>query len=107
MKLVSSVLLSSMLAFGTAACAKEDPKAAAPAKPAAAAPAPAAAKSLPPVEVTAPKEGPQVKRVCVKQTDAKTGKEKEVCRDMKVHKKAEKVTEGSPTDPVKKEDKKK
>jgi len=44
-----------------------------------------------------------VKKVC--KTDEKT--KKEVCKNIKVHKKAEKVTEGSPTDPVKKEDKKK
>jgi len=100
MKLLSSILLSGLLVVGTAACAKEEPKTAAPAKPAAA--APADAKSLPPVVVTGEKEAPKTKRVCVMQTDAKTGKEKEVCKDMKVHKKAEKVTEGSPTDPVKK-----
>jgi hypothetical protein len=100
MKLVSSFLLSGLLVVGTAACAKEEPKAATPAKPAVTASAPAAAKA--PTETTAKKEEPQVKRVCITQTDAKTGKEKEVCKDMKVHKKAEKVTEGSPTDPVKK-----
>lgn len=44
-----------------------------------------------------------VKKVC--KTDEKT--KKEVCKDVKVHKKAEKVTQGSPTDPVKKEEKKK
>ena len=32
---------------------------------------------------------------------------KQVCKTIKVHKKAEKVTTGDPTDPVKKEDKKK
>jgi hypothetical protein len=45
----------------------------------------------------------EMKKVC--QIDEKT--KKEVCKTIKVHKKAEKVTEGSPTDPVKKEDKKK
>jgi hypothetical protein len=45
----------------------------------------------------------ETKKVC--RTDEKT--KKEVCKTIKVHKKAEKVTEGSPTDPVKKEDKKK
>ena len=32
---------------------------------------------------------------------------KQVCKTIKVHKKAEKVTTGNPNDPVKKEDKKK
>ena len=44
-----------------------------------------------------------MKKVC--HTDEKT--KKEVCKTIKTHKKAEKVTEGSPTDPVKKDDKKK
>ncbi len=43
----------------------------------------------------------ETKKVCVQDNG------KQVCRTIKVHKKAEKVTEGSPTDPVKKEDKKK
>jgi len=43
----------------------------------------------------------ETKRVCVKDNG------KEVCKTIKVHKKAEKVTDGAPTDPVKKEDKKK
>jgi len=30
---------------------------------------------------------PKTKKVCVKQTDAKTKKEKEVCKTIKVHKK--------------------
>lgn len=30
---------------------------------------------------------PETKRVCVMQKDAKTGKEKEVCKQVKVHKK--------------------
>lgn len=41
------------------------------------------------------------KKVCVKDNG------KETCKTIKVHKKAEKVTDGAPTDPVKKEDKKK
>lgn len=32
---------------------------------------------------------PETKRVCVMQKDAKTGKEKEVCKEIKVHKKLE------------------
>jgi hypothetical protein len=43
----------------------------------------------------------ETKRVCVKDNG------KETCKTIKVHKKAEKVTDGAPTDPVKKEDKKK
>jgi hypothetical protein len=31
----------------------------------------------------------ETKKVCVKQKDAKTGKEKEVCKTVKVHKKLE------------------
>ena len=45
----------------------------------------------------------QTKKVC--HPDEKTGKE--VCKTIKVHKEAEKVTEGSPTDPVAKPEKKK
>jgi hypothetical protein len=32
---------------------------------------------------------PETKRVCVMQKDAKTGKEKEVCKTVKIHKKLE------------------
>lgn len=32
---------------------------------------------------------PETKRVCVMQKDAKTGKEKEVCKNVKIHKKLE------------------
>lgn len=39
--------------------------------------------------------GGETKRVCV--VDDKT--KKETCKNVKVHKKAEKVTEGNPTDP--------
>lgn len=45
----------------------------------------------------------QTKRVCV--VDEKT--KKETCKTIKVHKKAEKVTEGNPNDPEPKKDKKK
>jgi hypothetical protein len=34
-------------------------------------------------------EAPKTKKVCVMQKDAKTGKEKEVCKTIKVHKKHE------------------
>ena len=32
---------------------------------------------------------PETKKVCVKQTDPKTKKEKEVCKEIKIHKKHE------------------
>ena len=32
---------------------------------------------------------PETKKVCVKQTDPKTKKEKDVCKDVKIHKKHE------------------
>ena len=42
---------------------------------------------------------PKTKKVCVKQTDAKTKKEKEVCKTIKVHKKLEGTTiEGAKKD---------
>jgi hypothetical protein len=42
---------------------------------------------------------PETKRVCITQKDAKTGKEKEVCKNIKVHKKLD----GTPVpDPKKK-----
>jgi hypothetical protein len=44
----------------------------------------------------------ETKKSCIKDNAGK-----EVCKTIKVHKKAEKVTDGAPTDPVKKEDKKK
>lgn len=44
------------------------------------------ALSLAALSVTSYAEG-EVKRVCVKEVDAKTKKEKEVCKNMKVHKK--------------------
>lgn len=45
----------------------------------------------------------ETKKVC--HPDEKTGKE--VCKTIKVHKKAEKVTTGNPTDPEPKKDSKK
>ncbi len=35
------------------------------------------------------KKAPETKKVCVKQKDAKTGQEKQVCKTVKVHKKLE------------------
>ena len=34
-------------------------------------------------------DAPKTKKVCVMQKDAKTGKEKEVCKEIKIHKKHE------------------
>jgi hypothetical protein len=45
----------------------------------------------------------EAKKVCVKQTDAKTKKEKEVCKTIKVHKKLD----GTKIEDAKKEDTKK
>lgn len=52
---------------------------------------------------------PETKRVCVMQKDAKTGKEKEVCKNVKIHKKYEgtKVPDKAPAKaPAKKDEKK-
>lgn len=44
-------------------------------------------------------EPPKTKKACVTQKDAKTGKEKEVCKTVKVHKKHEGTTvEGTKPD---------
>jgi len=80
MKLLTTALFASMLAFGTAACAKEEPKKATTVT----APAPAAAPAD-----TKKDEAPKTKKVCIKTTDAKTGKEVEKCRTVKIHEKHE------------------
>jgi hypothetical protein len=41
------------------------------------------------IQAAEPAKKPEVKKACVTQKDAKTGKEKEVCKDIKVHKKLE------------------
>lgn len=41
------------------------------------------------VPALAAEEAPKTKKACVTQKDAKTGKEKEVCKTVKVHKKHE------------------
>ena len=96
MKLLATALFTGMLAFGTVACAKEEPKKAttvtAPAAPAA-----------PAVADVKKDEAPKTKRVCVMQKDAKTQKEKEVCKEIKIHKKYE----GTKPEDVKKADQKK
>lgn len=56
--------------------------------------------------VQAKEEAPKTKRACVTQKDAKTGKEKEVCKEIKVHKKHE-GTAVPEKAPAKKDDKKK
>jgi hypothetical protein len=90
MKLLVAAVFAGMLAFGTAACAKEEPK--------------KASVATSPIVVTAPAETKsaespkKTKRVCVEQKDAKTGKVKEVCKTIKIHKKFEgtKVPEKAP-----------
>jgi hypothetical protein len=49
---------------------------------------------------------PEVKKACVTQKDAKTGKEKEVCKNVKIHKKHE-GTAVPEKAPAKKDEKKK
>ena len=53
--------------------------------------------------VLAADEAPKTKKACVMQKDAKTGKEKEVCKTIKIHKKHE----GTKPEDVKKEEVKK
>lgn len=79
MKLLATAIFTGMLAFGTTAYAKEEPKKA---TPAAAAPAAASADAN-------KTEAPKTKRVCIKTTDSKTGKEVEKCRNVKIHEKHE------------------
>ena len=79
---ITAIFVASM-ALGGTACAKEEPKAA-PAK------TEAKAETKPADKAAAKDSGtPEVKRVCIKTTDAKTGKEIEKCRDVKIHKKLE------------------
>jgi methionine-rich copper-binding protein CopC len=86
MKLLATALFTGMLAFGTAACAKEEPK---PATPVAAAPA---------APTTANKaEAPKTKQVCLDVQgkdgkpviDPKTKKPKQNCTTVKVREKFE------------------
>lgn len=80
MKTLLAATVVSLFAIGGTACAKEEPKA----KPV----AEAQAKSQPAATNTTAK-APDTKRSCIKVTDAKTGKEIEKCRDVKIHKKLE------------------
>lgn len=52
---------------------------------------------------------PETKKVCVMQKDAKTGKEKEVCKNVKIHKKHEgtKPEDVKKSEPAKKDSAKK
>lgn len=69
----------------------------------------ATALAFPVMAADAPAK-PATKKVCIKTTDAKTGKEVEKCRTVKIHEKHEgtKVPEKAPAKaPAKKDDKKK
>jgi hypothetical protein len=91
MKLLATAIFTGMLAFGTAACAKEEPKKAAPAVTAPAAATPAAAPA------DAKKEAPKTKQVCLDVQgkdgkpvmDPKTNKPKQNCTTVKVREKFE------------------
>jgi hypothetical protein len=91
MKLLATAIFTGMLAFGTVACAKEEPKKAAPAAAAPAAPAtPADVK-----KDAAP--APETKKVCLDVQgkdgkpvmDPKTNKPKQNCTTVKVREKFE------------------
>jgi hypothetical protein len=96
MKLLATALFTGMLAFGAAACAKEEPKKATPAVSALATPAAADAKKT---------EAPKTKRVCLDVQgrdgkpviDPKTKKPKQNCTTVKVREKFEgtKIPEGT------------
>jgi hypothetical protein len=91
MKLLATAIFTGMLAFGTAACAKEEPKKATPVAAAPAA-APAAATAS---DTGGPGKG-EMKEVCNDKTDkagkvinGKDGKPVQVCKKIKVRKKVE------------------
>jgi hypothetical protein len=86
MKLLATAIFAGMLAFGTVACAKEEPKKATTV---------AVAATAAPAEVKKD-EAPKTKRVCVDVKDKqgqpvknKDGSIKQNCRDVKQHKKHE------------------
>jgi hypothetical protein len=79
MKLLATAIFAGMLAFGTAACAKEEPKKA----------TTATAPAVPAVADVKKDEAPKTKKVCIKTTDPKTQKEVEKCRTVKIHEKHE------------------
>jgi methionine-rich copper-binding protein CopC len=85
MKLLATAIFAGMLAFGTAACAKEEPKK-------------ATTQAAPAAAADAKKdEAPKTKKVCVDVQgkdgkpvmDPKTKKPKQNCKEVKVHKKHE------------------
>ena len=92
MKLLTTAILTGMLAFTTAACAKEEPKS-----------APVATTPVAPATNTTKKdEAPKTKKVCVdvkdkegKEVKDKNGKVKQNCKEIRQHKKldGEKVPE--------------
>ena len=89
MKLLATAVFAGMMAFGTAACAKEEPKKATPA----ASTAPAA----PAAPAATNKEAPKTKQVCLDVQgkdgkpvmDPKTNKPKQTCTTVKVREKFE------------------
>lgn len=95
MKLLATAIFTGMLAFGTAACAKEEPK-----KPTPAVTAPAAAPADAKKDTT---PAPETKKACIKTTDPKTKKEVEKCKTVTIHKKHEGTSvDGAKKDSVKK-----
>jgi len=91
MKLLATAIFTGMLTFGTVACAKEEPKKAAPAVAAA------------PAADTKKADEPKTKKACIKTTDPKTGKEVEKCKTVKIHEKHEGTkVEGATKEPSKK-----
>jgi hypothetical protein len=86
MKTLSTIIFAGLMAFGVSACAKEEPKQA---------PVPVAQAE---VKKEEPKiDAPKIKRVC-KDTKDKKGKDVQVCKNIKIHKKHEgtKVPEKAP-----------
>jgi hypothetical protein len=89
MKLLATAIFAGMLTFGTAACAKEEPK-----KPVAT--APAAAPVAAPADIKKD-EAPKTKKICVDiqgkngkpVIDPKTKKPRQDCRTIKIRKKHE------------------
>jgi hypothetical protein len=86
MKLLATAVFTGMLAFGTIACAKEEPKKPAPVVTAPAAPTDAKKDTAPATrKVCLDVQGKDGKPVM----DPKTNKPKQTCKDVKVHKKHE------------------
>ena len=72
MKLLATAIFAGMLAFSTVTYAKEEPN-----------------KATPAAASDKKDEAPKTKKTCIKTTDAKTGKEVEKCRTVKIHEKHE------------------